>query len=133
VKSIYLCGASAEVDLVKRYADTLESRGWRISYRWYLDVIEHRDKGIPDSALTPDQAIKFARADLTGVMTADVVWFVMPAQRGSEGAPFEFGLAVGCNKRVAVSGDYRRLIFTTLAEQRFDSHDEALAWLGDAR
>jgi hypothetical protein len=83
--------------------------------------------------LTPEAgAQRFALCDYTGVAVADVVWFVMPAQKGSEGAPFEFGLATGRNKRVIVSGDFRRLIFTTLAEQRFDSHDEALAWLGDA-
>jgi nucleoside 2-deoxyribosyltransferase len=133
VKAIYVAGASSEADLVKRYAETLESRGWRITYRWFDDVIEHRDKGIPDSALTPDQALNFAVCDRAGIMTADVVWFVMPTQKGSEGAPFEAGLATGLQKRVIVSGDFRRLIFTTLAEQRFATHDEALAWLGAAR
>ncbi len=83
--------------------------------------------------MTPDQALRFATNDLVGVTSADVVWFIMPAVKGSEGAPFEFGLAVGCNKRVVVSGYFRRLIFTTLAEQRFDTHDEALAWLGAAQ
>lgn len=130
--TLYIAGASAEVDMVVEYAAKAAAIGWHQTFEWWRDVLENRKRNVPDVALTDKERERLSRADLEGVARAEVVWLIIPPPGRSAGAWLELGAAIATKKRIIVSGDWRRSIFTSLAERRFDTHDEALAWLRGA-
>jgi hypothetical protein len=82
-----------------------------------------------DSKLTPEQRRTFAREDLDGVLSADVLWLLAANEKGACGSWVELGVAFGRPlwPIVLVSGPKcRRTIFTELATM-FDTDEEALA------
>ena len=99
-----------------------------------------------DSQLTDADRIKYAQADLDGVLQADIVWLLAANDKGACGSWVELGAAlalranaralqrtksgVGIVPHIVVSGPkWKRTIFTQLAD-RWDEDDElALAYV----
>ena len=137
MRSIYVAGASAELDLVDRYVARLRAGGWRVTLDWCAIV---RDNGGPDRSNMVDSAERaraIATADLDAVAEADVFWLVVPAAP-SIGCWVKIGVACAaralpCGGRphptIIISADRGQTIFTALADVAFPTHDEALAHL----
>ena len=97
-----------------------------------------------DSQLTVENRIKFARADLEGVLAADVVWLLAANDKGACGSWVELGAALaavelrraqlgsfggvqGIAPVIVVSGPKcRRTVFTEIAQHLVEDDDEAL-------
>jgi hypothetical protein len=63
-----------------------------------------------------------AARDVQVVASADVLWFIAPAEK-SEGAATELGVALALKKKIIVSGPHAwRNIFGMLADESYDSH-----------
>jgi hypothetical protein len=135
-KLIYRAGASS--DIVRAEADiaALRAAGWKITFDWTVPVREAGDASPPDVKVRRAAAI----ADLKGVLGSNVLWLAQPeATSTSTGAWVELGIALGdANNRqvrglppliMVVSGASRKCIFSDLADYRFESHDEALAFI----
>lgn len=136
-KRIYVAGASSELDVVRGYIKQLNVAGWNITYDWTEGILI---EGTANAGLTEDKRVRYADLDLSGVEDADVFWLVTPTTGGA-GCFVELGAAlalkripiVNADKKsrplVVVSGAYERSIFTSLADKRFATHEEALKWL----
>ena len=88
-----------------------------------------------DSQLTDTDRIKYAIADLEGVLTADIVWLLAANDKGACGSWVELGAALALRQtrmlatdgtsgtpRIVVSGPkWKRTIFTQLARTRRSS------------
>lgn len=103
-----------------------------------------------DSQLTDADRIKYAQADLDGVLQADIVWLLAANDKGACGSWVELGAALalraeasrqtltwrmraalgGYLPRIVVSGPKnKRTIFTELADKLFETDEEALAYV----
>jgi hypothetical protein len=127
---IYLAGASAEVARCKALGEWCRRFGHEITFAWWDVVLAAKTH---DRDLTEDARVEYAGKDLVGVIDADALWLVVPEERGV-GAWIEFGFALGSirkfpSKRLIVSGDWKKSIFTSLAHDKFDTHEEALAFV----
>lgn len=135
-RSIYVAGGSDERAECQVAIDRLEAGGWLVTHHW------PKDAGYPENGGAPDP-LRSAETDYNAVTSADYFWLRTPEQK-SEGAFFEFGIAtcardiVNASREVArlslpratiVSGPWARSIFARLASIRFDTHEQALAWL----
>jgi hypothetical protein len=88
-----------------------------------------------DSKLTAENRRKFARADLDGVLAADVVWLLAANDKGAAGSWVELGAALAAVELrphpakpvVVVSGPkWNRTIFTELADSMWEDDEDAL-------
>lgn len=131
MKRVYVAGASAEVDMVAAYAVALRGNGWQTTYDWTIDVLAARQSGEADADLSGFRRQQLARLDIRGVRDADVVWLLVPPPGRSAGAWLELGYAFGIGRPTVVSGEWRRSIFTEMANLRYDTHGEAFAFLKD--
>jgi hypothetical protein len=82
--TIYVAGASADRAMIAGYLAELRGAGWTVTYDWTTDP------GWTDP--THPRATS-ARADVEGIRTATVLWYVAPEAK-SEGSHFELGVAV---------------------------------------
>lgn len=93
-----------------------------------------------DSQLTDADRIKYAQADLDGVLQADIVWLLAANDKGACGSWVELGAALALREtselrgprrpEIVVSGlKWKRTIFTELADKTFLSDDAALAYI----
>ena len=124
----YLAGAFSERPRVRAMMARLREAGITISHDWTADP----PPGVTsDAELTSEQRLKLAHEDLDGVILAEVVWLLAPTERGSCGSWVEFGHALGRSGiTTIVSGpEWRRSIFTELADYRFESDEKALVAL----
>lgn len=135
MKTIYVAGASAELDLVRGYIARLRDAGHEITFDWTGEVAQW---GSSAAALTEEQRRGLAKKDIDAIMAAEVFWLLVPSAV-TQGAWIELGVAltrarlrgveeVGFVGPVVVSGS-DACIFTLLADKRFETHDEALAFL----
>jgi hypothetical protein len=131
---IYLAGASAEASKCKALADWAQRFGHTITVAWWDQVLASKTH---DRDLTAAAREEFAKLDTVGVVDADILWIAIPEERGI-GAWIEFGIKLGIlflggshrtREWIIASGDWRKTIFTSLAHERFDTHEEALVWL----
>lgn len=131
MKKIYVAGASAELAMIQGFMAKLRaSDKFSVTYDWTVDVAKHGSTG---EGLTREERRGHAAKDIEGVREADLFWMLVPSGRGV-GAWVELGAAIirshDCDVKpgIVVSGDLS-CIFTELADKRFATHDEALAWL----
>ena len=94
-----------------------------------------------DSLLTDADRIKYAQADLDGVLQADIVWLLAANDKGACGSWVELGAALALHALVppglgvagpivVVSGPKnKRTIFTELADKLFETDEEALVYI----
>ena len=129
---IYIAGASAEIDVIEKFMGRLRAVGHEITHDWTKDV---RAAG---SASPNDSFIRLSAAekDRHGVIVSQVTWIVQPSDASSStGAWVELGIALGLQKvreaapMIVVSGSSQKCIFSDLADSRFDSHEDALAFI----
>jgi hypothetical protein len=125
VKTIYVAGASKEVDMVSGYMRKLEAGGYKISEDWTKSVIANREANKPDTAMSLSEMTKFAVADRAGVLSADMFWLIIPTNL-SIGCWVELGMAIAHAMPSIISGAWQGKIFCTLADKIVDTHDEAL-------
>jgi hypothetical protein len=125
---IYLCAGSHEIAIAKDVMGKLRAMGHTITHDW-VATIEKAGCANPRDA-TEDQRRGWAYEDLAGIEAADVFWMMIP-KTPSFGASYELAFAQAVVRRVIVSGNWLQSIFTSLADQRFDTHEQALSWLGN--
>lgn len=127
---VYVCGASAEPERVRRAMDAVLAEGWALTHDW-LSEIER--VGTANDGLTEGQRFDSAARDLEAIHAADVVWVLAPEDT-STGAWIEFGYTLGRSSGggpgggpgLIVSGAAsKRSIFCALVYEH-DSDDEAL-------
>jgi hypothetical protein len=120
---IYLAGASKELDTCKHYIERLKLLGHTITHDWTKEVEANGDANPKDVAL--GDMIKWSHDDLSGVKKSDIVWLLIP-ENNSAGCWIEYGFALGIHKRVVISGNWKKSIFSALAYERFPNHELAL-------
>lgn len=129
---IYLAGGSAEMDLCASYMTRLRDAGHDITYDWAGNV---RKVGAanPRGASECDRQA-WSLDDLDGVRAAETFWLLVP-EKLSIGCWVEFGVAFrhSATRRLIVSGDWRKTIFTSLADERYDTHEEAFEAIAQQR
>jgi hypothetical protein len=130
MKSIYIAGASAEIDDIEPRIVIIKKAGYEITFDWTVKVREVGNASPDDSDVRRDAAL----SDLGGVERADILWLMQP-MNASTGAWVELGAALMLRKYksggkpfIVVSGESRKCIFSDLCDLRFTFHDEALAW-----
>jgi hypothetical protein len=125
----YLAGASSEMDLVSQWMDRVRELGHIVTFDWPANIRAVGAANPRDA--TEDQRSAWALDNVRGIRLADVFWLLIPdSAAASIGCWVEYGIAQELGVRhVVVSGDWTSTIFTSLADQRFDSHADAIAWL----
>jgi len=124
---VYLAGSSGEIEDVERNMAALRAAGVEITCDWCAAIREAGDANPRyDAALR----LSCSQRDLEGVFNADIFWLMVPGEKGSAGAYVELGYAITMeHARIVVSGDYRKCIFTSMSDNQFDTHEEALAFI----
>jgi hypothetical protein len=143
-KDIYVAGASAQIETIEVFMSKLRVAGWKITFDWTVPVREVGSASPDDPNIRKSAAL----ADLTGVLTARVLWLLQPdATSTSTGAWVELGSAI--TKRilaekfagrsctcggigpvtVIASGSSKKCIFSDLADYRFQSHEDAFEFI----
>ncbi len=120
---VYVAGSSAEMEDVERFMNALRAEKIEITCDWPAAIRAAGDANPADDAIRE----KAANEDLDGVESADIFWLMVPAQKGSAGAWVELGYAIARDMRIVISGEFRKCIFTSLADEMFDTHEAALA------
>jgi len=138
-RTIYLAGASAEVDMCESYMRLLRDAGYTVAHDWPAGI---RQAALDGYAANPRNAPEekrhaWAIDDMVGVKECSTFWMLIP-EKPTIGAWVELGGALAWThrdriERTIVSGDWRVSIFTSLADYRFDSHAEAFAHLTGAK
>ena len=106
----------------------LRDLGHEITHDWVEAIRAAGGEANPRDA-TQAQRRQWSDEDLRGIDRAELVWVMVP-ERPSFGCGFEMGFAVGTGKDIIMSGDWRATVFSAQADARFDSHDEAIEWIG---
>lgn len=120
---VYVAGSSAQLERVRDAMDALIERGHTVTHDW-AHLVEEVGEANPLDA-TDHERITWARDDLRGVNSADVLWLLMPTTEGF-GAAVELGYALAHNIPVIVSGGIpKRSIFTVFG-RCYDRDDQAL-------
>jgi len=125
---VYIAGASKEIDLVEKYVHAVRNLGHVITHDWCATIRKVGDANPRD--LPRDENAAFAKEDLNGVATCDLLWLLIP-QNNSAGCWIEFGYAL-CRQnwrtpRIIVSGDFGKSIFCALSGvECYSDHDIAL-------
>lgn len=132
--AVYVAGASAERERVRRAMDAVRAEGWHLTLDW-LAVIDAA--GAANEGLDDRTRFLAAHEDLQAIRHADVVWLLAPEAQ-STGAWVELGYALAQYLPVVVSGPAsRRCIFASFADEH-DTDEAALEHLrrvarGDSR
>lgn len=133
--SVYVAGASSDLSAVDDWMSRLRTAGFAIALDWPANIRVVGDAN-PRHAAETDR-LRWTLDDLEAAIASDVFWMIVP-DGTTTGAWCELG-AVWSYRRyvtrapvIIVSGDWRKTIFTSLADHRFDSHEEAFAWIARA-
>ena len=142
-KSIYVAGASAQIEQVESFLGKLRAAGWTITFDWTVPVRTVGNASPDDPKIRRDAA----QAGLNGVGDARVVWLMQPEPTStSTGAWVELGAAITrrdiCRVLndatrdslfevavVVVSGTSKKCIFSDLADFKFELHDDAFDFI----
>lgn len=123
--SVYVAGGSSEAELCASWMQRLRDAGHTIAVDWVANIRAVGDAN-PREASENDR-YRWTEDDLDGASDADVFWLLVP-EKPSIGCWVELGW---CSRvsgaQIIVSGDWRKSIFTSLADARYDTHDEAFA------
>ncbi len=134
---VYIAGASAEPQRVRRWMDRVVDDGHELAWDW-LKTVERA--GSANEGLGEELRHSASKDDLEAIERADVLWLLAP-EAPSCGAWAEVGYAIRVRDRdrreqydrplrILVSGKARgRCIFTSFADKDFDSDSIAFEWL----
>jgi nucleoside 2-deoxyribosyltransferase len=128
---IYVAGGFLEKDAISQYMRRLEAAGYVITQDWTVaEATPAKLAMTSDADLTEEESYKIAKDDLKGVADADIVWHIVASYKGSRGAYVEVGYALGLKQLLVVSGpDRRKSVFHSLADEKFDLHEQAFDFL----
>ena len=123
----YIVGSRKEAERAKRWMDAMMKEGWANACDWTLGLP-------PESWPSDDPAKNEATKRVQAVLVSDLVWVLLPEDR-DEDAHVEIGIALGANRlaqslsieelRLVVSGSHAKSVFSSLAEVRFDTDEQA--------
>lgn len=125
---VYLAGGSSEVESCGWWMQRLKDAGHTVTHDWTASVraavlagrgANPRDAGDIERGL-------WVKEDFGGVESADIFWLLIP-QAPTIGAWAELGYASGLETSIIISGDWRKSIFTSLADVLCETHEEAFA------
>lgn len=135
---IYIAAWSNDVERARRWMHEIAAAGYVITCDWTPEVERFRGLGRP---ATFEERKVAADMDAEGVLTADIVWVLCPAEGGA-GVHSELGIAIGWNAaltafgndvedpiRIVVSGAHARNVFGTRADHCFDTDEQAFEHL----
>jgi len=133
-RRLYIAGAAVEWKRVRAMMRAAEALGYHLTLDWTLSIEEHEKSGVTDRQLDAYAAKRYADEDVNAVQASDVVWLMIPPDDKGRGAWVELGLALASPRcQIIVSGDVNASIFLHLVDKRFETHEEALAWLEEVR
>jgi hypothetical protein len=124
---VYLAGASSEIDLCESFIRKLQTAGLEITFDWTA-VIRATAGGANPRDATENERHAWTVQDISGVRRSHVFWLLVP-EKHSIGCWAELGVAYEARRRIVISGDWRKSIFTSLAYVALDTHDEAFEYL----
>jgi hypothetical protein len=115
-RRIYVAAASEDFARARAVIELLGVLGLEVTHDWTPEVEEHLHA--PPREYEPGEPEEYARLDMEGVRSADVVLCLTPSKkRQGCGLYAELGMGVVLGKRVIVTGAHRgRCIFAALAE-----------------
>jgi len=133
---VYVAARSEDRALARQWMDRLREAGLEITHDWVPDVERYMTT---EAMASREERIRHSELDVQGVITADVLWVLMPAESGA-GVHTELGIALGWNLAsaqarehdgsggqtfIVVSGALSRNIFASLAHEGYETHEEA--------
>ena len=126
-KGVYVSASSDEKERAKKWMDALRAKGIPVTSTWYEEVAKNGGIANPRDASLEDKQ-KWCRQDIKEALSSAVLWLLLPVEKHSFGATFEYTTFVvlsdpSCQSHV-VSGDYKKTIFTSFSPC-FDSDEEA--------
>jgi hypothetical protein len=120
---VYVAASSKQIDRARAAMDRLRAAGHTVTHDWTASIAEVGCANPIDA--TRQQRRNWALDDLQGVLEADVLWVLMPADHDSFGAGVEFGRAIDSDvSRIVCSGACAS-IFTSLADAEYGRDDQA--------
>ncbi len=124
INRIYVAGGSAErLTLARPWMLRLRESGLEISHDWTFSEGYERHYSLAERQ-------RNAYLDLQGVASADLLWALVPEERGNGGQPTEVGYAYGLNIPIVLSGSkVGRCIFDTVIYPRFEKHEDAFKYI----
>jgi hypothetical protein len=134
---IYVAGASAEVERAERWRDALLATGrFTLTHDWMAQVRAAREEGhATDRTLAEGDRVHHARADWGAVLTAHVVWLLLP-EKPSTGCWVELGMALEHqrhefpSKLIVMSGaNSKACLFTALVPTHVGTDVDAFDWI----
>jgi hypothetical protein len=122
---VYVASSYVNRVQVSDYMDRLRALGATITVDW----TKPRETATPELDLPLVEQGDIAVTALAGVTACDVFWLIAPGDGGC-GCFIEFGSALTTRtfhapKRVVIGSGPRRTVFATLADQWFDTHEDA--------
>lgn len=127
---LYIAGSAAPENLPRARAamDAARALGFTIASDW-VTIAERAGKR--DADLDDDERSRLAMLCEASVQGADLLWLLVPVERGGRGSWVELGIARGCGIETIASGaDVRATIFTARCRRVFGTDAGALGWLG---
>lgn len=123
---VYVAGASSEFQRPQKWIARLRDAGVIVPYDWTQMVEYTSRRAQKESDLHVDERFYLAERAQSAVEDADLLWGLIPTHPNTtSGMWFEMGVA-RCNKKtIVVSGDWKRSIFTELADRKFIADEDA--------
>ncbi len=138
---IYIAASAAEIERARAMRRELLALGFDVVSTW-IENVDKVGASNPRDA-TREQRSTWAKQDLMEVMSAEVIWFLVPDVKApTRGGWVELGFAYGITRfRLALeqppiemifSGDTKQSIFTALGIE-IETDEQALAFLREYR
>ena len=127
---IFIAGSSKEIQIVSGFMQKIRDLGHEITYDWTNTVrLNGGAEKANDCSADVLRSLELCFDNLhKGVIGADLFWMIVPDSE-TIGGWVEYGYTSQTDIPIIISGNWKRTIYNTLAEKRFDTHDEALSYI----
>jgi len=131
---VYVAGASSEMELCAQWIRKVRECGHEIILDW-VEVIRKAGSANPRDA-SIEQLQEWAKPDFDASRNCEIFWLLIP-ETNSIGCWVELGIALDSVSRstlypgvvigphIIISGDWKRTIFSALADELFYTHEQA--------
>jgi nucleoside 2-deoxyribosyltransferase len=119
VRSIYVAGASDEIETCRAWMARLREAGLRVTSTWPEKIAAEKT---PDAGLSIIMRRRYALGDFAEVDQADILWLIVPTRPHSKGAWIELGYAIAQGTHIVISGASRGCIFASMADVLCESY-----------
>lgn len=128
ITTLYLAGASAEIDRARKWAQALREADITVLSTW-VEVIGKTGAANPADA-TPEQLTKWTLRDEAEVKGSELLWLLLPSKGiHTVGAYIELGIARATGKHIVTSGLHRPIFTPVLADISFATDEEAFEYI----